>query len=93
MKSKSEVVEAFIDFHNLVKNHFNSQIQTLRSDNGLEYMLHIMKQYLSSNGILHQTSCVGTPQQNDIAERKNGNLLEKMRAPMLHMEVPKRFWS
>ena len=38
LKSKSEVVEAFMDFHNLVKNHFDSKIQTLRSDNGSEYM-------------------------------------------------------
>ena len=93
LKSKSEVIEVFKDFHNLVKNHFTSQIQTLRSDNGSEYMSHIMKQYLNIHRILHQTSCVGTPQQNDIAERKNRDLLEKTRALMLHMKVPKVFWS
>ena len=93
LKSKNEVMEVFKDFHNLVKNHFSSKIQTLRSDNGTEYMSHIMKQYLSIHGIMHQTSCVGTPQQNGVAERKNQDLLEKTRALMLQMNVPKRFWS
>ena len=93
LKSKNEVMKVFKDFHNLVKNHFSSQIQTLRSDNGTEYMSHIMKQYLSTHGIMHQTSCVGTPQQNGVSERKNRDLLEKTRALMLQMNVPKRFWS
>ena len=53
----------------------------------------IMTQYLSNNGIIHQTSCVGTSQQNGITERKNRALLEKARALMLQMNVPKRFWS
>ncbi|KAM2573952.1 hypothetical protein TB2_005960 [Malus domestica] len=93
LKSKSEVMEVFKDFHNLVKNHFSSQIKTLRSDNGTEYTSQVMTQYLSNNGIIHQTSCVGTPQQNGVAERKNRDLLEKTRALMLQMNVPKRFWS
>ncbi|KAM2468901.1 hypothetical protein PS1_010539 [Malus domestica] len=52
-----------------------------------------MSHYLSTHGILHQTSCVGTPQQNGVAERKNRDLLEKTRALMFHMNVPKKFWS
>ena len=56
-------------------------------------MSHIMTNYLNSNGILHQTSCVNTPQQNGIAERKNRDLLEKTRPIMLQMNVPKSFWS
>ncbi|CAL9022379.1 unnamed protein product [Prunus brigantina] len=93
LKFKSEVVDVFKDFHNLVKNQFSTQIQTLRSDNGTEYMSHIMTQYLSTHGIIHQTSCVGTPQQNGVAERKNRDLLEKTRALMFQMNVPKKFWS
>ncbi|CAL2248738.1 unnamed protein product [Prunus armeniaca] len=93
LKFKSEVVDVFKDFHNLVKNQFSTQIQTLRSDNGTEYMSHIMTQYSSTHGIIHQTSCVGTPQQNGVAERKNRDLLEKTRALMFQMNVPKKFWS
>lgn len=56
-------------------------------------MSNNMSQFLSSHGILHQTSCVGTPQQNGVAERKNRDLLEKTRALMFQMNVPKKFWS
>ena len=52
-----------------------------------------MVQYLSSQGIIHQTSYVGTPQQNGVAERKNRDLLEKTRSFMIYMNVPKKFWS
>lgn len=56
-------------------------------------MSHILKQYLSIHGIMHQTSFVGTPQQNCTVERKNLYLFKKTRALMLQMKVPKRFWS
>jgi hypothetical protein len=52
-----------------------------------------MIQYLSMHGIIHQTSCVYTPQQNRIVERKNRDLLEKMRSLMFQMHVPKISWS
>ncbi|PRQ17191.1 putative RNA-directed DNA polymerase [Rosa chinensis] len=93
LKFKSEVFKCFQDFHNLVTNHFSSKICILRSDNGTEYTSKIMTDYLSAQGIIHQTSCVGTPQQNGIAERKNRDLLEKARALMLQTNVPKKFWS
>ncbi|RVW93300.1 Retrovirus-related Pol polyprotein from transposon RE1 [Vitis vinifera] len=49
--------------------------------------------YMSHNGILHQTSCVDTPSQNRVAERKNRHLLETTRALMFQMKVPKQFWA
>lgn len=80
MKLKSDFVSVFKDLVNLVINVFSAKLQTLRLDNGTEYMSNIMSQLLSSNGIIHQTSCVGTPQQNGVAERKNKDLLEKTRS-------------
>ena len=93
LKFKSEVFKCFQDFHNLVLNLFSSKIQTLRSDNGTEYTSKIMAQFLSEQRIMHQTSCVGTPQQNGVAERKNRDLLEKARALMIQSHMPKKFWS
>ena len=87
LKFKHEVFNCFEDFHKLVKNHFSSKICILRSDNGTEYTSKVMATYLSDQGILHQTSCVGTPQQNGIAERKNRDLLEKTRSLMLQTNV------
>ncbi|KAJ9689557.1 hypothetical protein PVL29_014974 [Vitis rotundifolia] len=46
---------------------------------------------MSHNGILHQKSCVDTP-QNGVAERKNRHLLETAHALMFQMKDPKQFW-
>ena len=45
------------------------------------------------HGIIHQSSCVATPQQNEVAERKNRHLLEVARAFLFHMKVAKQFWA
>ena len=93
LKLKSELKNAFIDFHNLVINHFSSKIHVLRSDNGAEYTSNAMTEYLSKNGIIHETSCVATPQQNGVSERKNRDLLEKTRSLLFQMNVPKKYLS
>ena len=50
-------------------------------------------EYLSSFGIIHQTTCPGTSEQNGLAERKNRHLLEITRCIMMAMNVPKFLWS
>ncbi|RVX04713.1 Retrovirus-related Pol polyprotein from transposon TNT 1-94 [Vitis vinifera] len=47
----------------------------------------------STRRIVHLSSCVDTPQQNGIAERKNRHLLEVARSLMFSMNVPKLFWG
>ncbi|RVW62000.1 Retrovirus-related Pol polyprotein from transposon RE1 [Vitis vinifera] len=48
--------------------------------------------FMSHHGILHQSSCAHTPQQNGVAERKNRHLVETART-ILHSNVPFRFWG
>ena len=63
----------------------------MRLDNGEEYLNQTLGNYFLENGIIHQTSCVGIPQQNWIAARKNKHLLEVARALMFARNVPKFF--
>jgi transposase InsO family protein len=90
---KHDIFSCFKDFYLLILDQFSAHIKIFRFDNDTEYMSKDMSKYLHSNGIMHQTSCVGTPQQNGISERKNRDLLEITRAIMLQMNVPKHFWS
>jgi len=46
-----------------------------------------------SHGILHQTSCAYTPQQNGVAERKNKHLVETTHTILIHGDVPQCFWG
>ncbi|CAB77909.1 putative polyprotein [Arabidopsis thaliana] len=93
LPSKDCVMDAFINFQNYVTNYFNAKIKVLRSDNGGEYTSHKFKEYLAKHGIIHQTSCPYTPQQNGVAERKNRHLMEVERSMMFHTNVTKKFWG
>jgi transposase InsO family protein len=59
----------------------------------MEYVNQEFEQFLASNGIEHQTTCVNTPQQNGVAERKNRHLLEVACSLMFTMNVPKFLWG
>ena len=72
-----------------IHNQFHTSICILRSDNALEYL----SAFLSSHGILHQSSCGYTPQQNKVDERKNRHLVETPRTLLLQHIVPQRFWG
>ncbi|RVX00895.1 Retrovirus-related Pol polyprotein from transposon TNT 1-94 [Vitis vinifera] len=50
-------------------------------------------EFLAQEWIVHLSSCVDTPQQNRIAERKNRHLLEVARSLMFSMNVPKLLWG
>jgi hypothetical protein len=93
LKHKSEVLHAFKDFFNMVRNQFGVNVKILRSDNGTEYVNGEFNSFLSSYGIIHQTTCVNTAEQNGVAERKNRHLLEVARAIMFMMNVPKFLWG
>jgi transposase InsO family protein len=93
MKNRSELFSIFQIFRNMIKTQFAHKIHILRSDNAKEYMSHSFASYLSNKGIIHQTSCAHTPQQNGVAERKNRHLLDVARCLLSQMHVPKQFWT
>lgn len=93
LMNKSDVFECFVDFHNMIKTQYNASVKVLRTDNGTEYVNKEFDEYLSSFGIIHQTTCPGTSEQNGLAERKNRHLLEVTRCLMMEMNVPKFLWT
>ncbi|RVW93973.1 Retrovirus-related Pol polyprotein from transposon TNT 1-94 [Vitis vinifera] len=85
--------EIFENFNNMVQTRFQAKIQVLRTDNAREYYHNILGSYLLENGIVHQSSCIDTPQQNGVAERKNRHLMEVARSLMIASNVPKQLWG
>ena len=92
LKHKSEVFGVFVNFYNMICSQFQTHPRVLRTDNGREYVNSNMHQFITSKGLIHQTSCPDTPQQNGVAERKNRTLLEITRAIMLESHVPTYLW-
>ena len=77
----------------MIQIQFNAKLQVMELDNGGEYLNQTLGNYFLENGIIHQTSCASTLQQNGVAERKNRHLLEVARALMFATNVPKFFWG
>jgi hypothetical protein len=67
------------NFLTMVKTQFSSTVKIIRTDNGTEFHLHSLYQQF---GILHQTTCVETPQQNARVERRHQQILNVARALM-----------
>jgi hypothetical protein len=64
-------------FLNMIENQFESKVKIVRIDNGSKFS---MSQFFASKGIIHQTSCVETPQQKARVERKHQHILNIARA-------------
>ena len=92
MKEKQKMGKIFEHFHSMVQTQF-PRIQILRKNNGREYYNSALGSYLQKHGIMHQSSCVNTPQQNGVAERKNHHLLEVTRSLMMAANVSSKFWG
>jgi len=68
LKQKSEVVKILEDFVVFIQTQFVTAIKVIRSDTGSEFF---MINIFINKGIIHQTSCVNTSQQNSVVERKH----------------------
>ncbi|CAJ2636545.1 unnamed protein product [Trifolium pratense] len=90
LKSKADVSSHVQNFILSIQTQHKITPKTIRSDNGPEFLLD---SFYASHGILHQKSCVETPQQNGRVERKHQHLLNVGRALLFQSKLPKSFWS
>lgn len=93
IKHKSDVMDKLVEFVNLIENKFQRKVRILRTDNGKEYCNERMSRYLSSKGILLETTAPYTPEQNGRAERDNRTLVESARAMLYAKDMPTHLWA
>ncbi|XP_019087493.1 PREDICTED: uncharacterized protein LOC109127342 [Camelina sativa] len=88
---KSEVADVLKNFIAFVHRQFNKHVKIIRSDNGTEFIC--LCKFFDSQELIHQTSCVVTPQQNGRVERKHRHILNVARSLLLEAKLPARFWG
>jgi len=89
--SKAKVFFVFQRFISLLKTQFSAHIKILRSYFGGEYLSNAFQSFLQNEGIISRRSCPSTPQQNDVAKRKNYHLLDVVLTLLLESSIPPCF--
>ena len=91
LHNKTEVHKSFLSFFAMIERQFDTSVKIVRSDNGTEFQC--MLPFFDQSGILFQTSCTGTPQQNGRVERKHQHILNVSRALMFQANLPVDYWG
>ncbi|GAU48759.1 hypothetical protein TSUD_281100 [Trifolium subterraneum] len=86
---KREAPRALLNFIALVEKQNERQVKMIRSDNGTEFTC--LRTQFNERGIMFQTSCTGTPQQNGRVERKHRHILNVARALRFQGNLPISF--
>ena len=93
LKHKSDVCTVFRMFHHMVATQFGIQMKVLRSDNRGECFKKELTDFMRSVGVIHQTTCPYSHQQNGFTKRKNQQLLEVTRSLLIGGHVPSHLWG
>ena len=91
MTHKSETQSLMKSFVTFVRSQFSTTIKAIRSDNGAEFLS--LREFFLDNGVEFQRSCVYTPQQNGVVERKHRHILIVARALLFQANLPLSFWG
>jgi len=91
MATKSAAFPLLKTFVTYVERQYEATVKIIRTDNGLEFKDPSALAFYKTQGIIHQTTCVDTPQQNVIVERKHQHLLQMVRALLFQSNIPNKF--
>lgn len=75
-----------------MENQTGKRIKVLRIDNGLEFCNSEFDKLYCDYGIQSHKIVVGTPQYNELVERMNRTILNKMRCMFSNSKLPKHLW-
>nr|GEV26662.1 retrovirus-related Pol polyprotein from transposon TNT 1-94 [Tanacetum cinerariifolium] len=76
-----------------IENLVDQKFKVIRCDNKTEFKNSKMIQFCEIKGILRQFSVARTPQQKEIAERRNKTLIEATRTMLADSKLSTTFWT
>ncbi|CAI7873276.1 unnamed protein product, partial [Closterium sp. NIES-53] len=98
LRSKAEVTEVLIDWIRAarlqLRERFGSDFRVLRlhSDRGGEFSSDLLRALCRAEGIRQTFTLPASPQQNGIAERRIGMVMDVARMSMIHAVAPHFLW-
>nr|GEV63941.1 putative ribonuclease H-like domain-containing protein [Tanacetum cinerariifolium] len=91
--TKDETFYILKDFFALIENQLNKKVKAIRYDNGTEFRNAKLIDLCGAKGIKRDYSNARTPQQNEVAERKNRTLIKAARSMLADSKLPTMFWT
>ncbi|CAI7795357.1 unnamed protein product [Closterium sp. NIES-54] len=98
LRRKGEVTEVLIDWirgnRRQLSESFGSDLPVLRlhSDRGGEFSSDLLRAFCRAEGICQTFMLPASPQQNGIAERRIGMVMDVARTSMIHAAAPHFLW-
>ncbi|CAI7761580.1 unnamed protein product, partial [Closterium sp. NIES-54] len=98
LRSKGEVTKVLIDWIRAarlqLRERFGSDFPVLRlhSDRGGEFSSDLLRAFCRAEGIRQTFTLPASPQQNGIAERRIGMVMDVARTSMIHAAAPHFLW-
>lgn len=83
----------FKTFCSQVQNENGLSNVKIRSDHGRAFEDKLFEKFFDEYGISHIFSCLGTPQQNGVIDRKNITLQEMDKTMITKTNVTKHLWE
>nr|GEU54281.1 putative ribonuclease H-like domain-containing protein [Tanacetum cinerariifolium] len=91
--TKDETSEILKTFITCIENLIDLRVKVIRCDNGTELKNMFMNQFCKIKGIKREFSVARTPQQNEVAEKKNKTLIEAARTMLADSKLLITFWA
>ncbi|GKC30043.1 putative ribonuclease H-like domain-containing protein [Tanacetum coccineum] len=92
LATKSETSKILKKFIIEIENQINHKVKVIRSDNETKFKNKEMDEFCGQKGIKREYSIARTPQQNEVAKRKNRTLIEAARTMLADSLLPTIFW-
>ncbi|GJQ90764.1 putative ribonuclease H-like domain-containing protein [Tanacetum coccineum] len=93
LATKDETSGILKTFITGIENQINHKVKIIRCDNRTEFKSNDMNQICGMKGIKREFSVARTPQQNEVAKRKNMTLIEAARTMLVDSLLPTTFWA
>jgi transposase InsO family protein len=93
LKYQSEALEKFNKWKARREQESGKQVKRFRTDGSGEYTSKKFAEYLTSEGILKETTTPYTPLSNGVIERANRTIMERVRCMLDDAELSKKHWA
>ncbi|GKA04047.1 putative ribonuclease H-like domain-containing protein [Tanacetum coccineum] len=93
LATKDETTGILKSFITRIENLVDHKVKVIICDNGTEFKNKEMNQFYEMKGILRKFCVARTPQQNEVAKRRNRTLIDADRTMLADSKLPTTFWA